>query len=57
MRLDRYTKCMLTVIAASLLTLAVVWSAWQLPPEYLQWFATPGDARDSSNLALAASLV
>jgi hypothetical protein len=47
----------LTVIAASLLALEVVWSAWQLPPEDLQLFANPGDARDSSNLAAAASLI
>jgi len=47
----------LTVVVASLLAIGVVWSAWQLPPEDLQLFANPGDARDSSNLAVAASLI
>ncbi len=47
----------LTVVAASLLAMAVVWSAWELPPVDLQLFANPGDARDSSNLAVAASLI
>jgi hypothetical protein len=46
-----------TVALATLLALAVVCSAWQLPPEQLQWFDNPGDARDTSNLAVAASLI
>lgn len=47
----------LTVIAASLLALAVVWSVWRLPPEDLQVFANPGDARDSTTTAVDAALV
>jgi hypothetical protein len=42
---------------ASVLALAVVCSAWNLPPAQLQWFDNPGDARDASNLAVAASLI
>jgi hypothetical protein len=40
----------LTVVAVSLLAMAVMWSAWELPPVDLQLFANPGDAHDSSNL-------
>jgi hypothetical protein len=47
----------LTVLAGIGLTLAVIWSGWELPPEQLQWFPNPGDARDPSNLAVAASLI
>jgi hypothetical protein len=46
-----------TVIAAIALAVAVIWSAWELPPEELQWFANPGDARESENLAVNGSLV
>ncbi len=47
----------LTVGGASLLAAAVVWSTWQLPPEQLQVFATPSDARDASNVAVYWSLI
>jgi hypothetical protein len=47
----------LSAIAACALGLSVVWSAWQLPPEQLQWFANPGEDRDASNLAVYASLI
>lgn len=47
----------LVVAAASLLALSVLWSTWQLPPEQLQWFSNPGDARDPTNLAVAGSLI
>ncbi len=47
----------LTVAGASLLALAVAWSTWQLPPEQLQVFATPSDARDASNVAIYWSLI
>ena len=46
-----------TVVVAAVLAFAVVCSAWQLPPEQLQWFDNPGDARDATNLAVAASLI
>ena len=46
-----------TVVLASVLALAVVCSAWQLPPEQLQWFDNPGDARDATDLAVALSLI
>ncbi|MBV9327971.1 MAG: hypothetical protein JO352_30010 [Chloroflexi bacterium] len=47
----------LTVVAASLLSVGVVWSTWQLPPEQLQIFANPGDALEPTNLAVNWSLV
>jgi hypothetical protein len=47
----------LSVIAATALALEVVWSAWELPPDQLQWFANPGESRDASNLAVEASLI
>jgi hypothetical protein len=46
-----------TVVFACVLALAVVCSAWRLPPDQLQWFDNPGDARDASNLAVAAALI
>ena len=45
------------VVLASVLALAALCSAWQLPPEQLQWFDNPGDSRDATNLAVAASLI
>jgi hypothetical protein len=47
----------LSVAGATLLALAVAWSTWLLPPEQLQLFATPGDARDASNVAIYWSLI
>jgi hypothetical protein len=47
----------LTVAAASLLAVATICSVWQLPPEQLQWFDNPGDARDTSGRAVDWSLV
>ncbi len=47
----------LTVGLSVVLCAAVVCSAWQLPPEQLQWFDNPGEARDAVNLAVAASLI
>jgi hypothetical protein len=47
----------LSVTAGAGLALAVTWSAWELPPDQLQWFPNPGDARDPSNLAVAGSLI
>jgi hypothetical protein len=47
----------LTVAAACLLAVGVVWSSWQLPPDQLEIFTTPGDARDTSNVAVAWSLI
>ena len=47
----------LSVAAASLLALAVVWSVWQLPPEQAQIFANPGDAHSATDLAINWSLI
>jgi hypothetical protein len=47
----------LMVALAGCLALAVAWSTWLLPPEQLQIFATPGDARDASNVAVDWSLI
>jgi hypothetical protein len=47
----------LSVAGGSVLALAIVWSVWELPPEQLQWFAGPAEARDASDLAVTWSLV
>ena len=46
-----------TVLAASLLALDIAWSIWQLPPDEVQLFVTPSDARDASNVTVALSLI
>src|SRR5262249_5704752 len=45
------------VAGACGLALGVVWSSWELPPDQLQLFATPSDARDASNVAIYWSLI
>jgi hypothetical protein len=47
----------LTVAASSMLALAVLWSTWQLPPNQLQIFSNPGDAREQTNVAVDWSLI
>lgn len=47
----------LSVAGGAVLALAIACSVWQLPPEQLQWFGGPADARDSSDLAVTWSLV
>jgi hypothetical protein len=47
----------LSVAGGSVLALAIVWSVWELPPGQLQWFDSPTEAHDASDLAVAWSLI
>jgi hypothetical protein len=47
----------LSVAAGTVLAVAIAWSVWQLPPEQLQWFGGPTEARDPSDVAVTWSLV
>lgn len=47
----------LSVAGGAVLALAIACSVWQLPPEQLQWFGGPAEARDPSEVAVTWSLV
>jgi hypothetical protein len=47
----------LSVAGGCVLALATAWSAWDLPPEQLQWFDGPVQAHDASDLAVTWSLI